>query len=110
MRSVGRKKSDLVAFALAQLNRLKERFPGDLDARQLAEVEREVRDIVMPGNYVGIAPGKAPVRFTNVGCKVGSRRLDDFFVEFAPGSGEKAMTLSVEVFLKTYRFFVRDYA
>jgi hypothetical protein len=110
MRSVERKKSDLAAFALAQLHRLRERFPGDLDARQLAEVEREVRDIVMPGNYVGIVPGRAPVRFTNVGCKAGSRRLDDFFVEFTPGSGGKAMALSLEEFLKTYRFFVRDYA
>lgn len=110
MRSVERKKSDLAAPALVQLHRLREKFPGDLDARQLAEVEKEVREIVMPGHYVGIVSRKAPVRFTNVGCKVGSRCLDDFFIECIPEAGGKAMTLSVEEFLKTYRFFVRDYA
>ena len=95
---------------MEQFRRLQTKFPVELDAKRLADAERQVRDIVMRGIYTGRAPGAITVRFRNVGCAPGSRDLDDFFVEFAPFSGGQVKTLSVETFLATYRFFASDCA
>ncbi len=100
----------MVSEAVEQFRRLQTKFPGELDASTLAQTERDVRDIVMRGLYTGRAPGMVTVRFRNVGCTPGSRKLDDFFVEFTPLSGGRVETLGVENFLETYRFFASDCA
>ncbi len=99
-----------VSAGVAQFRRLKRRYPGEMDAQQLAEAEREVRDIVLRGTYSPIDRSKQAVRFENVGCKPRSRRIEDFFVEFIPLSGGDRESLPVESFLERYKFFASDCA
>lgn len=110
MRRLSTKEAHVVSEAVEQFRRLRARFPGELDSLQLAEADREVRDIVMRGIYTGRARGAVSVRFQNIGCRPGSHHLDGFFVEFTPLSGGKAEALGVEDFLRIYRFFASDCA